>query len=146
VGRARYAVNALTVLAVICTVGFVADADASRALEGKERTRVTGELVLASQRHWSSDDGPSCVGADLYGDVRRGTRVVVRDVNGSTLARTALRRGTQHDAACSFEFRVRFPDASLYNFEVGRRGAVYQGAYDDPALKLSRYRLTFTIP
>jgi hypothetical protein len=48
---------------------------------------------------------------------------------------------------CSFAFRVAFPRASsYYTFEVGHQGEVYQESYDDSALRLRRYHLTFTIP
>jgi hypothetical protein len=108
--------------------------------------RVRGSLLLAGHDHWNEEGERACVGSGLYGDVRRGMRVAVRDQQGAIVARTILGAGRRTAAGCRLSFVVQLPHTAEYNFEIGRDGAVYQASYDDAGLSYVHRRVSFVVP
>lgn len=134
---------AMTFVVIAAVSGVGAAAGATTPQEG---TRVRGSLLLVGRDHWSPKGERACVGAGLYGDVRRGMHVLVRDEQGTILTRTVLGSGRRETSGCRLSFAVTLPHSDVYTFEIGHRGAVYQESYDDDGLSYVHRRLSFVVP
>lgn len=69
--------------------------------------------------------GAECAGSGGYDDIHAGAQVRVTNEDGKVLGVSALGSGTPAGLYCSFSFTVDpLPKASVYSFEVSRRGQI----------------------
>lgn len=90
-----------------------------------------------------------CTGGGGYEDIRKGTQVVVRDGEGSTLATSKLGSGGitkdvgLNEYRCTFHFKVKdLEESEFYAVEVSHRDEV---TYTLEELKKANWEVTLTL-
>lgn len=112
---------------------------------------LTGSITLrypgcSGKTRISGDLGQDCQGTGGYSDIREGTRVVVRDGSGTTLATTSLAVGrAESDGYCRLDLEpVDLPRSDFYRISAGNdsRGTL---EYSDAELEALSWMLDLSL-
>ena len=141
--RRRLPLAALAVIVAAVLAVTAASVFLFQRVQAARKDRIQGIFVLTDSGGFTTDHNGDCAGEGGYDDIEAGLQVLVKDRQGTTLAKGELGPGEKNRITCSFEFVVDdVPRSDFYEVSVGRRGSV---TYKRAELEKNGWLVTFSL-